>query len=121
MAIDKDFIAYVHELLAPLGPVVVKRMFGGAGVYLDDVMFALLSDETLYFRVDEHTEAAFRDAGSTPFLYGRDGREISLGYWRAPDDALEGPDEAEPWARLAYEAALRKKAVKGAKGRKRKG
>ena len=122
MPIDKDFVAYVRELLAPLGPVSVKRMFGGAGVYLDEVIFAILSDDTLYFRADEHTEPAFRDAGSEPFVYtARDEKQVSLGYWRAPDDAMEGPDECEPWARLGYEAALRKRAEKGAKGRKRKG
>jgi len=119
MAVDKDFVAYVKELLAPLGPVAVKPMFGGAGVYLDDLMFALLAYGTLYFRVDDQTEDRFRDAGSEPFIYGGiKGREVSLGYWRAPDDALEGPDEAEPWARLAYEAALRKRA---GKGKRRKG
>ena len=114
MAIDKDFAAYVRELLAPLGPVVVKPMFGGAGVYLDDLIFALLVDDTLYFKVDDQTEAAFREAGSSPFVYrAKDGRQMSMAYWRAPDDALEGPEETGPWARLAYEAALRKKAAKG--------
>ena len=120
MAVDKDFVAYVRELLAPLGPVAVKPMFGGAGVYLDGLMFALLAYGTLYFRVDDQTEDQFRDAGSEPFIYaGIKGREVSLGYWRAPDDALEGPDEAEPWARLGLEAAMRKRAAKG--GSKRRG
>ncbi len=96
-------------------------MFGAAGVYADDLMFALIADDALYLRVDDEIRPQFEAAGSTPFVYRtHDGQEMSLGYWRAPDDALEGPDEAEPWARLALDAALRKKASKP-KPRQRKG
>jgi DNA transformation protein len=111
MAISPDFKAYVEELFAPLGPITVKRMFGGAGVYAGDVMFALVSDDELYLKVDAQIEAEFRAAGCEPFIYtGRDGQEISLGYWRAPDEALESSGEAEPWGRMSLEAALRKRA-----------
>ena len=121
MAVSADFKAYVEELFAGLGPVRIKTMFGGAGVYADDLMFALIDDDTLYLRVDDEIRAQFEAAGSTPFIYQvHDGRQMSLGYWRAPDDALEGPDEAEPWARLSLAAALRKKVAKP-KPRKKKG
>ncbi len=119
MAVSRDFKAYVEELFGALGPVRIKPMFGGAGVYADDLMFALLADDALYLRVDGETEPRFADAGSAPFTYAmKDGREISLGYWRAPDEALEGADEAEPWGRLALEAALRKRAAKAPKRRR---
>ena len=117
MAVSKDFAAYVEELFAPLGPVRIKSMFGGAGVYADELMFAIIADDVLYLRVDGETEARFRDAGSEPFLYkARDGRDMAMSYWRAPDEALDSPDEAAPWARLSIEAALRKQGSK----RKRK-
>ena len=120
MAVSADFKAYVEELFAGLGPVRIKAMFGAAGVYADELMFAVIDDDTLYLRVDDEITPRFEAAGSAPFIYRtRDGQEMSLGYWRAPDDALEGPDEAEPWARLALGAALRKKAAKP-KPRKRK-
>ena len=53
MTTTSDFIAFVVEQLSGLGPVRAKRMFGGAGVYCDAVMFALISDDTLYFKADE--------------------------------------------------------------------
>ena len=113
MALDKAFAAYVKELLAGLGPVRIKPMFGAAGVYADDLMFAIISDDALYLRVDDQIRERFEAAGSESFTYRtKDGEQLSLGYWRAPDDALEGPDEAEPWARLSLDAALRKKAAK---------
>ncbi len=116
MAVDKRFAAHVEELLAGLGPVRIKAMFGAAGVYVGELMVAIIDDDVLYFRGDAETESQFRDAGSTPFIYReRDGREIPMNYFRAPEEALEGPDEAEPWARLSIDAALRKQAAKSKK------
>ena len=120
MAVSADFKAYVEELFSGLGPVRIKPMFGAAGVYADELMFAIISDDALYLRVDDQIRERFEAVGSEPFVYRtRDGQEMSLGYWRAPDDALEGPDEAEPWARLSLDAALRKQASK-TKPRKRR-
>ena len=117
MGVSKDFAAYVQELFAGLGPVRIKAMFGAAGVYADDLMFAIIADDVLYLRADAETEAQFKAAGSAPFVYkSRDGAEMVLGYWRAPDDALESPDGAAPWARLSIDAALRKRAGKERKG-----
>ena len=113
MAVSQDFIAYVQELLAPAGVIRVKRMFGAAGVYVDELFFALIDDDALYFRTDEESEAAFREAGSAPFVYQTgDGQQMQMAFWRAPAEAMEGADEAAPWVRLGIEAALRKKAKK---------
>ena len=115
-AVSEAFTAYVRELLSNLGQVRIRKMFGGAGVYLDELMFATVFDDGLYFRVDEETEARFRAAGSKPALFRmKDGRELEMSYWSAPEEALDSPDEAEPWARLALEAAMRKQASKGKK------
>ena len=118
MPVHKDFIEYVRELLAPLGHVRIKPMFGAAGVYLDEVFFAVMDEDALYFRVDDQTKDRFAEAGSAPFTFAeKDGRVIEMAYWRAPDEAMDGPEACEPWARLGYEAALRKKA--GAKRKKK--
>ncbi len=42
---------------------------------------------------------------------------MELGYWSVPEDALESPDAAADWGRLALDAAMRKNA---GKPRKRK-
>ena len=118
MAVSKDFSAYVVELFEGLGPIRIKPMFGAAGVYAHDLFFAVIDDDTLYLKVDAEIEARFQQAGSEPFVYKtRDGAEISMGYWRAPEAALEDPDEALSWARLSLDAAARKKASKGKKKR----
>ena len=116
MAVSKAFSTYVIELLGSLGPIRIKPMFGAAGVYAHDLFFAVIDDDVLYLKVDAENEARFREVGSEPFVYRtRDGAEIAMSYWRAPESALEDPDEAMEWARLALDAARRKQASKGKK------
>ena len=117
---DDGFIAWLHELLEPCGPVSTRRMFGGHGVYCDGVFIAIVIEERLYLKVDALSEERFRAAGSAPFVYESRGRAVEMGYWSAPDDAMDSPDEMRPWARLAIEAALRKPAMKQAKQKARK-
>jgi len=106
------FVSHCLELLAPLGAVRARRMFGGHGLYLDDVFVALIADERLYLKTDEGSRAAFERAGCEPFTYSRKDRSaVALGYWSAPDEALESPPAMAPWARLSLAAALRAKAA----------
>lgn len=105
------FVAHVLELLAPLGTVRARRMFGGHGLYVDALFIALVSDERLYLKADAESRPAFERAGCTPFAYSRADRgAVTLGYWSAPDEALDSPQAMTPWARLALAAALRAKA-----------
>lgn len=99
--------AHCAELLAGLGPVRMRRMFGGHGFYVDDVFVAILAFDKLFLKVDAATEARFREAGGEPFSYEAKGRgRVSLHYWTAPADAMESPALMRPWARLAMAAAL---------------
>ena len=109
-----DYVVHCQELFAPLGPVRVKRMFGGFGVYVDEVFIALVADEQLYLKADDETRARFEAAGCTPFTYEAAGKRTALGYWSAPDDAMESSALMMPWARLAIAAALRSRAKKPA-------
>lgn len=113
MPAPPPFVAHVLELLAPLGAVRPRRMFGGHGLYLDSLFIALIADERLYLKADAETRQAFERAGCAPFAYSRrDAAAVTLGYWSAPDDALDSPQGMAPWARLALAAALRAKASK---------
>ena len=114
MKASPEFVAYLQDLFGALGFVRVRSMFGGAGVYAGEHMIGFLDrDETLYLRADDETRARFEAAGSRPFAYPlKDGSEMEIGYWRIPEDALEAPDEALAWGRLALDAALRKAAKK---------
>ena len=120
MAASAEYLDFIKEQLSDFGPVSVRRMFGGAGVYQDGLMFALIADETLYLKVDEENRARFEAAGLPPFVYvTKDGDRMSMSYFQAPPDALESPAVMVEWARLGYAAALRAKTRKPA--RKRKG
>lgn len=121
MALSKSFEAFAVELLQGLGPIRVKRMFGGAAAYLDDRIFALLDDDAIWIKVDALNEAAFVEAGLARITYPmKDGRIMDMPYRRLPESALDDPDEAVRWARLGVEAALRKpdKTPKAAKPKK---
>jgi DNA transformation protein len=107
----------ISDLFAGLGPVRVRRMFGGQGIYAGELMFALEAGGELYLKADADTVEAFRAAGSTPFVYDRGGRHVEMSYWRIPAAAADDPDEASRWARLALEAARRTGAEKRAKER----
>ena len=100
------------ELLAPLGAVRARRMFGGHGLYVDDLFIALLAYERLYLKADEATRECFAAAGCEPFVYDGKGKAVTLGYWTVPAEAMESPQLMQPWARLAIEAALRARAAK---------
>ena len=115
---DDSFHAFVKELFAGMGPVQIKRMFGGAGVYAEGVMFGLLDSDTIHIKAnDDAMKAALREEGSGPFVWTpqngpRKGEKIDLGYWRLPEAALDDPDEAEKWGRSALALAKAKAAAK---------
>lgn len=115
---DPDFVAHCLELLAPVGAPRARRMFGGHGVYVDDLFIALVVRDTLYLKTDDAHRPAFEAAGGQPFRFERSGGEVEItSYWTPPDEALESPAEMRPWARRAVEAALAARARGAAKAR----
>ena len=113
MVASDTFAEFLREQLAPLGRVTVRRMFGKTGVFCDGLMLAMVTDDTLYFRVDDHNRVAFEEAQSFPPLnYESQGRTIDLSFWRAPDRLFDEPDELVGWARVALAAARRVAAKK---------
>lgn len=97
---------YLKDVLAPLGAISVRRMFGGAGVYCDGDIFALLGGDAIYLKADDRTRADFERAGSGPFEYEARGEIRALrSYWRAPDHLYDDPDEMLAWARKAVVVA----------------
>jgi len=96
------------EFLAPLGRVTMRRMFGKTGVFCDGVLLGMVTDNMLYFRVDDDNRAAFKEAESFPPLsYEKKGCTIDLSFWRAPERLFDEPDELVTWARAALSAARR--------------
>jgi DNA transformation protein len=108
MVASNGFAEFLREQLAPLGHVTMRRMFGKTGVFYGGLMFGMVTDDTLYFRVDDHNREAFKEAESFPPLnYEKKGSTIDLSFWRAPDRLFDEPDELVTWARVALEAARR--------------
>ena len=121
MVASDSFAEFLREQLAPLGRVTMRRMFGKTGVFCDGLMFGMVTDDTLYFRVDDHNRAAFKEAECSPPLnYKKKGRTIDLSFWRAPERLLDEPDELVKWARTALAAARRLAAKRGRTAPRRK-
>lgn len=109
------FVDFILELLQAWRPVTARRMFGGYGLYHTGVMFALVSDGTLYLKVDDETRGVFEAAGLSPFIYETKGRRVALSYHRAPDAMLDEPEMAREWAERGWQAALRAHLLKKAR------
>jgi len=98
----------IRELFAGFGTVTVKRMFGGAGVYAEETMFALLHEGVIYLKVDESSAPAFERESLAPFSYAtKGGKRAVMSYRRMPDRLYDDPDELAAWAREALAAARR--------------
>lgn len=118
LELAKEMAAEYAARLEALSPVSVAGMFGGASLRAAGIVFALIIDQELYFRVDDSSRADYEAAGSSPFSYARkDGREITVGsYYNVPADVLEDDVMLNDWAKIAHRAAfaaaVRKKPVR---------
>ncbi len=106
MPVSPDYRDYVLEQLACLGRVTDKSMFGGVGIYLDRVFFALIASDVLYFKVDNQTRGAYEAAGMTAFKPYPD-RPTTMNYYEVPVEVLEDEDRLREWGLQALEAARR--------------
>jgi DNA transformation protein len=114
------FHAFVQELFGGMGPVSVRRMFGGAGIYAGDLMFALIDEDTIFIKADDELKAALAAEGSVAWTYTRDGKTREMGYWRLPESALDDPEVAADWGRRALAVAKAKAKPKAMKAKSKR-
>jgi DNA transformation protein len=108
MVASDSFAEYLRDQLAQLGALTMRRMFGKTGVFVDGLMFAMVTGDTLYLRVDDHNRESVKEAECLPPLsYKKGGCTIDLSFWRAPERLFDEPDELVTWARAALAAARR--------------
>ena len=107
MSVSDEYLTYVIDQLEELGPVRYKRMFGGAGLYFEDLFFGLVADDVLYLKVDDSNRADYEAAGMEPFK-PFDDKEIVMQYYEVPIDVLENKNTLREWAEKAVGAAERK-------------
>jgi DNA transformation protein and related proteins len=94
---------YILEQLERVGPITSRRMFGALGIYSDALFFAIVDNDTLFFKVDDTTRGAYLDAGMPPFMYSAEG--IAMGYYQVPADVLEDDRRLAEWMRRSLEVA----------------
>jgi DNA transformation protein and related proteins len=109
MSVSPSFQTFVVDQLSRVVPQVrARRMFGGVGIYSDEVFFALIADDILYFKVDESDRADFEARQMGPFQPYGSGGEV-MQYYQVPDELLEDVEALRPWAEKALAVATRKK------------
>ncbi len=108
MVASPEYAEFLREQLAPLGRIITRGMFGKTGVFCHGVMLGMVTDNTLYLRVDDENRAIFEEARASPPLnYAKKGTLIDLSFWRVPDRLFDEPDELVRWADAALSAARR--------------
>ena len=101
------------DLFAPFGKIVLRRMFGGEGLFRDGVMFALVYEDRLYFKTSEESRQAFIAEGAGPLFYKfKNAEGVLTSYYDLPDRLYDDPDELAEWARTAFAVALQSPAVR---------
>src|SRR3984885_439627 len=116
-----EYAEFLREQLAPLGRITMRRMFGKTGVFCDGVMLGMVTENTLFVRVDDDSRAIFKEAECFPPLnYEKKGSTIDLSFWRVPERLFDEPDELVIWAQAALAAARRVAATRERTGPSRK-
>jgi DNA transformation protein and related proteins len=108
----------LKALFEPFGPVTVRRMFGGSGIYAEGLCFAIEADGDVYIKADALSQPSFSVAGSAPFTFVMKGKPKSMSFWRLPEIAHDEADELRRWAGMGLEAARRAAGAKGDRKRK---
>lgn len=105
MAVSGTFRTFVLEQLGrTVQGIRGRNMFGGVGIYAGELFFALIAEDTLYFKVDDSNRPEFEARGMGPFQpYGDDGEVMQ--YYRVPEDLLEDTEVLGEWAEKAISVA----------------
>ncbi|MEA3062388.1 MAG: transformation protein [Sphingomonadales bacterium] len=113
MSFDEGLYEWVQEALEPIGRVTMRKMMGGATLYLDGIVFAILDGAEIWFKSDSHSDSVWDAEGCERFsVTFKDGRVDTMNYRRAPLDVYDDPEAMQRWARLAQGAGLRGAAKK---------
>tara|TARA_B110000305_G_scaffold106057_1_gene119219 strand:- start:893 stop:1261 length:369 start_codon:yes stop_codon:yes gene_type:complete len=115
---QREYVAHIVDLLQFIGPVESKSMFGGFGMFLEGLMFGLVAGNELYLKVDTQNLQDYEDLGLQAFSFEKNGRQIKMSYYQAPEEAMEDAELLSDWASNAYGAAMRAAAKKGGKRKK---
>ena len=106
MSVSESFLTFVLEQLEDVPRVSSRRMFGGVGIYSAERFFAIIDNDTLFFKADEATAARYKRRRMPAFRPLPD-KPPSTGYFQVPPAVLEDRDALRAWAREAIDVAVR--------------
>lgn len=106
--------------LTPLGEPRGRAMFGGWGIYIDDVFMGLIAYDALYFKVDDANRADYQAEGVGPFIYTGQSKPIEMSYWEVPSHIVDDADRLNAWAAKSLAAARRARAAKAKRSARRR-
>jgi DNA transformation protein len=116
MAPSEGFCDFLLDQMSALSGVSLRRMFGGAGLFRDGIMFGLIAEDTLYLKADDTSRPSFEAVGMGPFVYeAKEGRQMAMPYFQVPTDILEDRERLSGWARTAHDVAKKTAKPKAAK------
>ena len=104
-----EFVEFLHEVFVEFGPIRSRKMFGGHGIYHQDLMFGLVASDELYLKTDKESASLFEELGLGPFEFKTKDKVIKMSYYQAPEAIYDDPEIARDWAIIAFDAALRGK------------
>ncbi len=114
MPVSEDFLEYIKDQLRDTGKITIKKMFGGAGIYVDSIITGLVADDVLYLKVSDSNMKDYESAGMKPFRPYED-KPHAMSYWEVPPDVMENENELKIWVEKAREASLQKPGKKKTK------
>ena len=115
MSHPNEFIDFVLEQMAVIGKPRARAMFGGHGIYQGEIIFAIIVDDRLYFKVGATTKAGFEARGLKPFTYESRGKLVAMQYYEAPPEVFDEAEAMREWASKALNSAMRARKSKKAK------
>ena len=108
----QKFLDQVMDKLAPHGPIKSRAMFGGYGIYYKEVIFALIVEGELYFRIDDETKSNYEKYQSKLFTYDGKSKKVIMPYMTLPAAVFKNPQLLKSYIEEAYEASLKSKTRK---------
>ena len=101
----------MHDVFLGVPDITSRAMFGGWGIYQSGVIFAMIAEDELYFKVDTNNRADFEARGSHPFVYTMpkpNGKTMAMSYWKLPEEIMENRDELKKWIAKSVQANINK-------------
>jgi len=105
---NDSFLEFIKDQFSVLGAITIRKMFGGAGIYLEGTMFGLIADDLVYLKVDTTNKKDYENAKMAPFTYEGKNKTVKMSYYELPIDILEDQEQLKEWASKAVSVSLKK-------------